>query len=67
MKTSAAGQFTVAAETSADLSAWNAAVHGSGGVTIATSTVDAETSRVIVTIPASGARVFARLRVQAQP
>ena len=67
VKTSAAGQFTVAAETSADLSAWNAAVHGSGGVTIATSTVDAETSRVIVTIPASGARVFARLRVQAQP
>lgn len=67
VKTAAAAQFAVTAETSSDLSAWTAAVHGSGGVTIATTDVDAATNRVVVTIPASGARVFARLRVQTQP
>lgn len=67
VKTAAAAQFTVTAETSTDLAAWTAAVHGSGGVTIATTPLDASTNRVVVTIPASGARAFARLRVQAQP
>ncbi len=46
----------------ADIS-WTPALHGSGGVTIGTTAIDAETEEVTVTIPAAASRMFARLVV----
>ncbi len=43
-------------------SGWTPAVHGTGGVTITTSPVDAETEQVTVTIPSTAPSRFARLR-----
>lgn len=65
VKVAATAQYSIFAQSSADLSTWNAVVHGVGGATIATSTLDATTDRVVVTLPASGARLFIRLRIQA--
>ena len=61
----ATSQFTVAAETSTDLAVWNTAVHGVAGVTITTTPVDANTDHVVVSVPMSGTRLFARLHVTA--
>jgi hypothetical protein len=65
VKVAATAQYNVFAQSSTDLSTWNPVVHGVGGATIATSTLDANTDHVIVTLPTSGARVFVRLRIEA--
>lgn len=65
VKVAATAQYNVFAQSSTDLSTWNPVVHGVGGATIATSTLDATTDHVIVTLPTSGARVFVRLRIEA--
>ena len=41
---------------------WTPAVHGTGGVTIVTSPVDAQTEQVTVTIPSASASRFVRLK-----
>ena len=41
---------------------WTPAVHGTGGVTIATTPVDAQTEQVTVTIPSTSASRFVRLK-----
>jgi hypothetical protein len=65
LKVAATAQYSVFAQSSTDLSSWSQVIHGVGGATIATSTLDATTDRVVVTLPASGARLFVRLRIQA--
>lgn len=65
VKVAATAQYNVFAQSSTDLSTWNTVVDGVGGATIATSTLDATTDHVIVTLPTSGARVFVRLRIEA--
>ena len=67
VKTAATAQFSVVAQTSSDLSSWTAAVNGTAGVTITTTPVDVNTNRVVVTVPMSGERLFARLRVTSAP
>jgi hypothetical protein len=68
VKTTALTQFSVRAETTSDLAGtWTPVTHGSGGVTIATTPVNASTDRVVVTVSGAGARLFIRLRVQALP
>lgn len=42
---------------------WTPALDGSGGVTIRTAAIDADTEEVTVTIPSAGPRMFARLTV----
>jgi hypothetical protein len=42
---------------------WTPAVHGAGGVTIATTPVDARTEQVTVTIPSTSTSRFVRLKV----
>ena len=59
----AAAGITQGVEYATSLAAtWTPAVHGQNGVTIVTSPVDAATEQVIVTIPVSGGRAFARLK-----
>jgi hypothetical protein len=41
---------------------WTPAVHGTGGVTIVTAPVDAQTEQVTVTIPSTSASRFVRLK-----
>ena len=66
VKTAALAQFSVRAETTSDLAGtWTPVTHGSGGVTITTTTLDPETNRVVVTVSGAGARLFIRLRIQA--
>ncbi|MEK7952002.1 LamG-like jellyroll fold domain-containing protein [Luteolibacter soli] len=50
-----------------DMSAtpWTPAVNGSGGVTISSVAIDADTEEVTVSIPSPGSRMFARLSVTA--
>ncbi len=67
VKTDALGEFQIAAQSSTDLATWTTIVHGVGGASIATSPVDAATERVVVTLPAGPARLFARVRLTAQP
>jgi hypothetical protein len=67
VNTAAAAQFSVAAESSSDLSVWTPAVHGVGGITIATTPVTGTTSQVVVTVPAGPTRLFLRLKVLSQP
>lgn len=67
VKTDALAEFLVSAQSSTDLAAWTDVVHGTGGATIATNPVDASTQRVVVTLPAGPARLFARVRVTPQP
>ncbi len=67
VEVAATAQYTIGAESSTDLSSWTPVVHGTGGATIATSTVDADTDRVVVTLPSAVPRVFVRLRIQALP
>jgi len=67
VKTAATAQFSVVAQTSSDLSSWTAAVNGIAGVAITTTPVDVNTNRVVVTVPMSGERLFARLRVTSAP
>ena len=67
LETAAAGQFAFTAQSSTDLATWTAVVHGSGGATISTSALDADTNRVVVTLPASSPRLFVRLHVAALP
>lgn len=43
---------------------WTTAVHGLNGVTIATSSLDADFDRITVTIPTSETRIFARTRFE---
>lgn len=62
LKTAANAQYTVSAESSADLATWTTLANGVSGTSIATTPVDAETDRVVVTVPAA-AKLFLRLRV----
>jgi hypothetical protein len=65
VKVAATAQYSIGAQSSTDLSSWSSVVHGVNGATIATTTVDAATDRVVVTLPASSPRLFVRLRIQA--
>jgi len=65
VKVAATAQYSIGAQSSTDLSSWSSVVHGVSGATIATTTVDAATDRVVVTLPASSPRLFVRLRIQA--
>ena len=67
VETAAAGEFAITAQSSADLATWSAVVHGSGGATISTTALDADTNRVVVTMPVSSARLFVRLHVADLP
>ena len=67
VENAALADFDIGAESSTDLATWTPAVHGTGGVSIITSPVDAGTTRVVVTMPASAPRLFIRLRIAAQP
>jgi hypothetical protein len=44
---------------------WSTAVQGVNGVTISSVDLDADTEEVTVTIPTTGSRTFARLKVTA--
>lgn len=44
--------------------AWNTAVHGQGGVVIEETPANSELDQITVTIPATGDRIFARLRLE---
>ena len=61
----AAAGFVDHVEFKDDLSAtpWTPAVNGSGGVTVSSVAIDADTEEVTVSIPSLGARMFARLSV----
>ena len=66
----ASGTFNVSTATAfvveytSDLTgSWTTAVNGQNGITIVTSSVDANTEHITVTIPYSGAKLFARLRL----
>jgi hypothetical protein len=63
----AAAGFTDRVEFKDDLSAtaWTPAVNGSGGVTVSSVAIDADTEEVTVSIPSPGPRMFARLSVTA--
>jgi hypothetical protein len=66
-RTAALADFAIVVETSGELTGWAAAVHGQNGVTIATAPVDAEGELVVVTMPATGSRMFARIRATPIP
>lgn len=60
-KVAAATAFTV--EYTTDLTGtWTTAVDGQNGITIATTVLDANTDHITLTIPYSGAKLFAKLR-----
>lgn len=60
--TAAAGvSYTV--EYSSDLTSWTTAVHGVDGITLVIVPVDANTDHITATIPSTGAKLFARLRL----
>ncbi len=63
----AASVDAVDVEHSADLASWDVAVAGVDGVSVSVTPIDADTERVEVRIPITGAREFARLRVDAAP
>lgn len=65
VKTDALSEFEVTAQSSTDLATWTNVVHGVGGVSLVTSPLDASTQRVVVTLPAGPARLFARIRAAA--
>jgi len=67
VKTAALADHAVGAEYSTDLVAWSPAQHGVGGVSVATTTPDASTTRVEVGFAGAGPRLFVRLRVVANP
>ena len=68
VQVAATAQYQVGAEYTSDLSStWTTAVNGTGGVTITTTPVNANTDHVVVTVPASSPRIFVRLRVQPLP
>lgn len=58
----AAAELLVSVETSTDLVYWGAVNAGSGGVTQQITALDATREHVRVTIPLSGARLFARIK-----
>lgn len=59
---SAAAQLLVAVETSTDLGSWGAVTAGNGGVTEEKTALNAQHEHMKVTIPFTGARLFARVR-----
>lgn len=62
----AAAALVVSVETSGDLNSWTTATPGTGGVTQQVTALDAQREHVRVTLPISGPRLFARLRVSSQ-
>ena len=58
----AAASIVWVIEYSTDLSHWTTVVNGTGGVTIATTPVNAGTNRITATFPATGSQLFIRLR-----
>jgi len=67
IKVAAKAEYTIGAESSTDLGAWAAVVHGAAGATVTETALDGSTNRVVVTVPASGARTFLRVKVAAKP
>lgn len=63
VKTAAAAVVGVSVEYSSDLVNWTTASDGQNGITISTTVVDANTNHVVVTIPTSSAKLFARLHL----
>lgn len=63
LKTAASSVVTVTVESSTDLATWTPVVDGQNGATIVTTSVDANTNHVTVTIPTSGTRLFAHLHL----
>ena len=53
----------VSVEYSSDLTNWTTAANGTNGIAIVTTAVDANTNHVVVTIPTSGTKLFARLHL----
>ncbi|MEY4488613.1 MAG: hypothetical protein RIQ79_1121, partial [Verrucomicrobiota bacterium] len=63
----ALASYTITPESSTDLATWNTVVHGVASATIVQTVVNATTSHVVVTIPASGTRTFLRVKVAPTP
>lgn len=62
------GTTTITVEYGSNLNGWTTAVHGEGGVSIDDSAVpSAGLHTVVVTIPKSGGKLFARLKVVVSP
>ena len=67
VEVAATAQFSVVAESTPDLATWTPVVHGAGGASISTTPLDGDTDRVVVTVPATGPRLFIRLHVTVLP
>ncbi len=67
VEVAATSDYDISAESSTDLATWTTLAHGVNGVTIDESQIDADTDHVVVTLPASGPRIFVRLRITPNP